>query len=627
MLTGESLPVGKSSGDIVFGATVNGTGSFVFQATRVGADTTLAQIVRLVEEAQGSKAPMQRLADRIAGWFVPVVLVIALVSFVGWLVLGPSPAMTFAIQAAVAVLVIACPCALGLAAPVAVMVGAGEAARHGILVRGGEALEAAKHIDTIVLDKTGTITAGKPAVTGIAATSGWSDDDVLRIAGAVEIHSEHPLGAAIVERAKGLGALPAATDFASITGAGVRATVDGRIVLAGNRTLLVDAGIDPGPLTDRADEFAASGATPVYLAIDGQLAAVLAISDPVKTGSPEAVRQLAALGLDVWMVTGDNARTAEAVARQAGISNVLADTLPDQKAAKIRDLQAQGRTVAMVGDGINDAPALAQADLGMAMGAGTDVAMAASDITLVGGDLRGIVTAIALSRRTVGTIRQGLFWAFAYNVLLIPVAMGLLYPFTGWMLDPILAAAAMAMSSVSVVTNALRLRGFEVPDTAEEIVHPPLRARVAEWGYLAGIALVALVVGGLAVRFAPESHAMDAAHGLVEAVEPGVVIPARTIPVEIEGASLRLVQPLDVAPGESVALAVTNRDDHDYRISIHPADEPMIPGHIAAGAFPGTDLPANGSALLVVTLDDPAASVLMLTGHDGTMAHRALAPR
>lgn len=629
MLTGESLPVTKRPGDTVFGATVNGAGSFVFRATKVGQDTTLAQIVRLVEEAQGSKAPMQRLADTIAGWFVPAVLALALLTFLGWLIFGPSPALTFAIQTAVAVLVIACPCALGLAAPVAVMVGAGEAARHGILVRGGEALEAAKHIDTIVLDKTGTITAGKPVVTEIVVAPGWQPAEALRIAAAVETQSEHPLGAAIVARAESdaLGALPAASGFASVTGSGVRSEVEGRAVVAGNRAMLEQSGIEPGELAARADELAAGGATPVYLAVDGQPAAVFAIADPIKPGSPEAVQQLEALGLEVWMVTGDNARTAGAVASMAGISRIMADTMPDQKAAKVRELQAQGRTVAMVGDGINDAPALAQADLGMAMGAGTDVAMAASDITLVGGDLRGIVTAIALSRRTVGTIRQGLFWAFAYNILLIPVAMGLLYPFTGRLLDPILAAAAMAMSSVSVVTNALRLRGFEVPDSAEEILHPPLKARIADWGYLAGIGAVAIAVGALALRYAPQSHQMDVAAPMAmgQSGSGQVLAPDRTIGLEVISGMLQGEPPIGLAPNEAAILRVVNRDDHDYRVSIHPADAPMILDHLASGDFPGADLPGNGEATLAVSVPDPARTVIMVTGHDGVMTHRALA--
>ncbi|MFM9106328.1 MAG: heavy metal translocating P-type ATPase [Chloroflexota bacterium] len=627
MLTGESLPVTKRPGDTVYGATVNGAGSLVYRATKVGQDTTLAQIVRLVEEAQGSKAPMQRMADAIAGWFVPAVLVVALLTFLGWLLFGPAPALTFAIQAAVAVLVIACPCALGLAAPVAVMVGAGEAARHGILVRGGEALEAAKHIDAIVLDKTGTVTEGKPAVTEIAAAPGWDPEEALRLAAAVEVASEHPLGAAIVASAAPAGPLPRATGFVSVTGAGVRAEVEGRVVVAGNRAMLEQAGADPSPLDARAADMAASGATPVSLAVDGRPAAVFAIADPVNPGSAEAVRQLGALGLAVWMVTGDNARTAAAVAAMAGIRNVMADTLPDRKAAKIRELQAQGRTVGMAGDGINDAPAVAQADLGIAMGAGTDVAMAASDITLVGGDLRGIVTAIALSRRTVGTIRQGLFWAFAYNVLLIPVAMGLLYPFTGRLLDPILAAAAMAMSSVSVVTNALRLRGFEAPATAQEMLHPPLRARIAEWGYLAGIAAAAVVVGALALRFAPQSHQMDGMAGVPAAPaapRATVVVPDRAISLEVAGGALRGEPRIGLAPNEPAILRIVNRDPRDYRVSIHAADEPMMPGLDADGAFPGAALPAGGEATLAVSAPDPANTVIMVTGHDGAMTHRAL---
>jgi Cu+-exporting ATPase len=504
MLTGESLPVEKGPGDTVIGATLNKAGSFVFEATKVGQDTTLAQIVRLVEEAQGSKAPMQRLADTVSGYFVPVVLVLAALTFAGWLLLGPAPALTLAFTAAISVLIIACPCALGLATPTAIMVGTGKAAEHGILIRGGEALEQARRIDTIVLDKTGTLTRGQPAVTQVVTADGLAESALLRLAAAAEMGSEHPLGEAIVERAHELGLdLPKAESFEAIAGKGVRARVDGHDVALGNRALMVQAGVPLDGLEARAEELARHGVTPMYAAVDGRSAGLIVVADTLKPESRAAVEQLNALGLEVWMLTGDNRATAEAIARQVGIAHVLAEVLPEQKVATVQELQAQGKVVAMVGDGINDAPALARADLGIAIGTGTDVAMAASDITLVGGDLRHIVTAIALSRKTVGVIKQGLFWAFAYNVLLIPVAMGALYPVFGVLLNPVLAAAAMAMSSVSVVTNALRLRRFRRPANAREILHPPLRDRISEYAYLATIALVALAIGILALALAP----------------------------------------------------------------------------------------------------------------------------
>ncbi|MBA2633809.1 MAG: copper-translocating P-type ATPase [Chloroflexi bacterium] len=505
MLTGESLPVEKSIGDEVIGATLNKTGSFVFRAARVGSDTALAQIVRLVEDAQGSKAPMQRLADQVAGIFVPIVLVVAALTAAGWFIFGPSP--VFAVTVAIGVLIIACPCALGLATPTAIMVGTGKAAEHGILIRGGEALEQARRIDTVVLDKTGTLTRGRPAVTRIAPTGGTSETELLTLAAAAEVGSEHPLGQAILVHARELElGVPAATDFDAVPGRGIRARIDGRAVAVGNRALLEADGIGIGDLAAAADELSADGATPMFVAADGRLLGVIAVADTLRPESSRAVAELEALGLEVWMLTGDNRLTAEAVARQAGISRVLAEVQPGRKAETVRELQAKGRKVAMVGDGINDAPALAQADLGIAIGTGTDVAMAASDVTLIGGDLRTIVTAIALSRKTVGVIKQGLFWAFGYNVVLIPVAMGLLYPFFGILLNPVLAAAAMAMSSVSVVTNALRLRSFRAPESPEQILHPPLAERVREYGYLAGIAVVAVVVGGAALFLANPAH-------------------------------------------------------------------------------------------------------------------------
>jgi Cu+-exporting ATPase len=572
MLTGESLPVEKAAGDQVIGATINKTGSFVFRATKVGKDTTLAQIVRLVEEAQGSKAPMQRLADTISSYFVPIVLVLAAGTFGAWLLAGES--LTFALTVAIAVLIIACPCALGLATPTAIMVGTGKAAEHGILVRGGEALEMTRRIDTIVLDKTGTLTRGKPAVTRVIPANGLSDDELLRLAAAAEVGSEHPLGEAIVVRAQELGlALPAAEGFASITGKGIEARVEGRELVIGNRALLEQKQVPLDGLVERAGELAREGATPMYVAVDGRSAGIIAVADTLKPESPEAVAQLKALGLDVWMLTGDNQATAEAIAREVGIEHVLAEVLPEQKSAKVQELQAQGKTVAMVGDGINDAPALAQADLGIAIGTGTDVAMAASDITLIGGDLRTIVTAIALSRKTVGAIKQGLFWAFGYNVVLIPVAMGLLYPFFDVLLSPILAAAAMAMSSVSVVTNALRLRGFRQPKDAEEILHPPLRSRVGEYAYLSGIAVVALVVGALALFLANPEHsdagAMDMTGG--SGASNGIVVD-RTVTVETNDRMRFVPGDLTIEQGETIAFTVTNTGNLPHEFVIGDAE-------------------------------------------------------
>ncbi|HET7684974.1 MAG TPA: heavy metal translocating P-type ATPase, partial [Candidatus Limnocylindria bacterium] len=513
MLTGESVPVDKAPGDEVIGATINTSGSLLFTARRVGTDTALAQIVRLVTEAQGSKAPIQRLVDRIAEVFVPIVLAVAALTFLGWLAFGPSPA--FALTTAIAVLIIACPCALGLATPTAIMVGTGKAAEHGILIGGGEALEAARAVRAIVLDKTGTLTRGRPSVTALRPAPGIDPDELLRLAAAAEVGSEHPIGAAVLALARARDiALPAATGFRASAGAGVTATVAGRQVAVGTAA-------HAGAGEDLADEIAAGGETPLVVTVDGALLGAIAVADTVRPEARDAVAQLRALGLEAWMLTGDRRRTAEAIAKQVGIdpARVIAEVRPDGKAAAVRDLRARTGSVAMVGDGINDAPALAEADLGIAIGTGSDVALAASDITLVGGDLRGIVTAIGLSRRTVGVIRQGLAWAFGYNVLLIPVAMGLLYPAFGVLLNPVIAAAAMAMSSVSVVTNALRLRGFRPPADAAEILHPPLSARVRDVGYLVAIGLAALVIGGAALVLANPVHAGGAPPASVQPME------------------------------------------------------------------------------------------------------------
>ncbi|MBV9601469.1 MAG: copper-translocating P-type ATPase [Chloroflexi bacterium] len=463
MLTGESLPVDRSIGDRVIGGTLNRSGSFVMRAQRVGRDTALAQIVRMVEDAQGSKAPVQRLADTVASYFVPAILVLSLVTFVAWVVLAAD--VTLALQAAIAVLIVACPCALGLATPTAIMVGTGRAAELGILIRGGEALEAAQRIDTLVLDKTGTLTRGKPSVTQIVAAAGMDTAQLLRLAAAAEVGSEHPVGEAIVEHARALS-LDAgrAEGFESLGGRGVRALVDGHALVIGTPGLLQQLHVgDDAELSVAAERMTATGVSPTYVGVDGRLAGLIGVQDTLKPDSRAAVEQLSGLGLETWVLSGDNRSTTSAIAEQVGIAadHVLAEVLPDQKATHVQSLQDAGRVVAMVGDGINDAPALARATLGIAIGTGADVALAASDVTLIGGDLLGIVTAISLSRATVRTIKQGLFWAFAYNVVLIPVAMGALYPWFGIMLSPVLAAAAMAMSSVSVVANALRLRRFQ----------------------------------------------------------------------------------------------------------------------------------------------------------------------
>ncbi|HVG39713.1 MAG TPA: heavy metal translocating P-type ATPase [Pyrinomonadaceae bacterium] len=462
MLTGESIPVEKKQGDEVFGATLNKTGSFRFEATRVGKDTALQQIVKLVQDAQGSKAPIARMADIISGIFTPIVICIAIATFVIWFVAAPPGArFTTALVNFVAVLIIACPCALGLATPTAIMVGTGRGAENGVLVKGSESLETAHKINTIVLDKTGTITKGEPAVTDVITANGVGENELLRLAASAEKGSEHPLGAAIVRKAEQLELiLSRISNFNAVAGHGLEAWVDGRRLLLGNVKLMRDRQIAPGGFEDRAAELADEGKTPMYVGVDGKLAGLIAVADEIKPGSKEAVAALRNLGLEVVMMTGDNQRTAESVARQVGITRVLAEVLPEGKADEIKRLQGERRTVGMVGDGINDAPALAQADVGIAIGTGTDVAIEASDITLVRGDLRGVMTAIALSRATIRTVKQNLFWAFIYNIIGIPIAAGLLYPLTGWLLSPVIASAAMSLSSVSVVANSLRLRRF-----------------------------------------------------------------------------------------------------------------------------------------------------------------------
>jgi P-type Cu+ transporter len=462
MLTGEPLPVAKTSGDQVIGATLNTSGSFVLRATHVGRDTVLGQIVRMVREAQGSRAPIQRVADRVIDWFVPLVLALAALTFVTWLALGPAPALTLALVSAISVLIIACPCAMGLATPTAVMVGTGRAAEGGMLIRGGLALETAARVDTVVFDKTGTLTQGRPTVTAVHAVGGASAEAVVALAASAERGSEHPLAAAILHEAGQRGSdLAEATAFEALSGRGVSADVAGRRVVVGSRALMADLAIDVSALASQDAEAATAARTMTYVAAEGRAVGAVEISDALKPGAAAAVRGLRDSGVEVWLLSGDSIATATAVARQVGIDHVRAGVLPAGKAEHVRELQAQGRTVAMVGDGINDAPALAQADVGIAIGTGTDVAMEASDVTLIGGDPRLVGSAITLSRQTLRVIRQNLVWAFGYNVLLIPVAMGLLYPFFGIRLDPVLAAAAMAFSSVSVVLNSLRLRRID----------------------------------------------------------------------------------------------------------------------------------------------------------------------
>jgi P-type Cu+ transporter len=478
MITGESIPVTKREGDEVIGATINTSGSFRFEATKVGEETALYQIMRMVEEAQGSKAPIQRLADRISAVFVPAVIGVAAVTFVIWLLLGPEPVLTFALLNTVAVLIIACPCAMGLATPTSIMVGTGKGAESGILIKGGEALEGAHKLDTVVLDKTGTLTRGEPELSDVVVEDGIREEELLRLVASAERASEHPLGEAIVRGAKDRGLPLSEVDaFEAVSGGGIRARIEGRGVLVGSRRFLSESGVSEDGLAPRGEELAREGKTPIFVAVDGEPVGLVAVADVVRDDSREAIERLHSLGLEVAMLTGDNRRTAEAIARELGVDRVVAEVRPEDKTAEVKRLQAEGKRVGMVGDGINDAPALAQADLGIAIGTGTDVAMEAADLTLISGDVRGVARAIGLSKATVRNIKQNLFWAFAYNVALIPVAAGVLYPLFSdgsvpeilrpvlgeyGFLNPVLAAAAMALSSVTVVSNALRLRRAKV---------------------------------------------------------------------------------------------------------------------------------------------------------------------
>ncbi len=459
MVTGESMPVTKEAGAKVVGGTMNQTGGFVMQAERVGRDTLLARIVQMVAEAQRSRAPIQRLADQVSGWFVPLVIAIAFLAFAAWAIWGPQPRMAYALIAAVSVLIIACPCALGLATPMSIMVGVGRGAQSGILIRNAEALERLEKVDTIIVDKTGTLTEGRPAVIDVKTAPGIDANDVVRLAASVERGSQHPLGEAVVRAAavRGLTLSPA-SDFEAPTGRGVSGTAEGKLIVIGNAHIMAEAGIDTSALDAAAEATRGDGATAIFVAIDGKAAAVIAIADPIKATTPAAIAALTAAGLRVVMLTGDNVTTAKAVARKLGIAEVEADVMPDQKASIVQRLKAQGRVVAMAGDGVNDAPALAAADVGIAMGTGTDVAIQSAGVTLVKGDLNGIVRARQLSAATMTNIRQNLFFAFIYNAVGVPVAAGVLYPVLGILLSPIIAAAAMALSSVSVIANALRLR-------------------------------------------------------------------------------------------------------------------------------------------------------------------------
>ncbi len=477
MISGEPVPVKAGEGDEVVGGTLNKTGSFRFTATKVGADTVLSQIIKMVEDAQGSKVPIQALADKVVSVFVPVVIGIALVTFGVWLAFGPQPALTFALVNAVAVLIIACPCAMGLATPTSIMVGTGKAAELGVLFRNGSALQGLQETQIIALDKTGTLTKGKPELTDFTVQPGFAKREVLALVAAAEQNSEHPIAEAIVQAARADElTLPEPAAFDAVPGYGVEAQIDGKLVQVGADRYMTRLGLDASVFAAETGRLADEGKSPLYAAVDGKLAAVIAVADPIKDSTPEAIKTLHGLGLRVAMITGDNRRTAEAIARQLGIDEVLAEVLPDGKVDAVKRLQGEGRKVAFVGDGINDAPALAQADVGLAIGTGTDIAIESADVVLMAGDLRGIPNALALSKRTITNIKQNLFWAFFYNVILIPVAAGVLFPAFGILLSPIFAAAAMAVSSVFVLTNALRLRGFKPPLQAETNTAPPKEA-------------------------------------------------------------------------------------------------------------------------------------------------------
>jgi Cu+-exporting ATPase len=459
MLTGESMPVVKEPGSRVIGATVNATGSFIMRAERVGSETLLARIVQMVSQAQRSRAPIQRLADRVAAWFVPTVIATAVLTFIVWSLVGPQPRLAHALVNAVAVLIIACPCALGLATPMAIMVGTGRGARAGVLIKNAEALEILEKVDTLVFDKTGTLTEGRPTVESVIPVSGGDETELIRLVASLEQGSEHPLGSAIVAAAKENNIpLTSATDFQSQTGLGISGKVNGKTVAAGNEKFLAQLRLSMDPLRLKAEDLRRDGQTVIFAAVDGRPAGMIGIADPIKPSTPQALRDLKAAGLRVVMLTGDSRSTAKAVATKLGIDEFEAEILPEKKSEVVRRLQKQGRTVAMAGDGVNDAPALVQADVGIAMGTGTDVAIESAGVTLVKGDLAGILRARKLSQATMRNIRQNLFFAFVYNLLGVPIAAGVLYPIFGWLLSPILAATAMSFSSVSVITNSLRLR-------------------------------------------------------------------------------------------------------------------------------------------------------------------------
>jgi Cu+-exporting ATPase len=463
MITGESLPVEKQPDDLVIGGTLNGTGSIVIRATHVGLETMLSQIVHLVAEAQRSRAPIQRLADTVSGYFVPAVIGVAAIAFVTWAAVGPEPTLAYALVIAVSVLIIACPCALGLATPMSIMVGVGRGAQAGVLIRNAEALERMEKIDTLVVDKTGTLTQGRPEVIATIAASSFDEETVLRLAASLELGSEHPLAEAIVSGAGDRGLhLGGASGFETVTGQGVKGIVDGKVVALGNKRLMDSLSISTAALDAQAEEQREKGATAMYVAVEGLLAGIVAVADPIKPTTREALDMLRQQGIEIVMLTGDNPTTAHAIARQLGIDNVEAEVLPQEKGATVTRLKAQGRVVAMAGDGVNDAPALASADVGIAMGAGSDIAIESATVTLIKGDLMGIVRARALSRAVMRNIRQNLFFAFAYNAAGVPVAAGVLYPVFGLLLSPMIAAAAMSLSSVSVIGNALRLRGLKL---------------------------------------------------------------------------------------------------------------------------------------------------------------------